>query len=81
MQVLWLDVMFAMRSELPPGLLSGHTHILFCCFLLKHQQMVIRQETKSSLKNKVNLLETNPIPKTACFQDRGGKSIPNNKMI
>lgn len=28
-----------------------------------------------------NWLETNPIAKIACFQDRGGKSIPNNKMI
>lgn len=26
-------------------------------------------------------LEKNPIAKIACFQDRGGKSIPNNKMI
>lgn len=26
-------------------------------------------------------LETNPILKIACFQDRGGKNIPNNKMI
>lgn len=26
-------------------------------------------------------LETNPITKIARFQDRGGKSIPNNKMI
>lgn len=26
-------------------------------------------------------LETNPIAKIAFFQDRGGKSIPNNKMI
>ena len=26
-------------------------------------------------------LETRPISKIVCFQDKGGKSIPNNKMI
>lgn len=38
-------------------------------------------EEQSEAATNNNRLETNPIAKIACFQERGGKSIPNNKMI
>lgn len=63
------------------------THSFQSTFCFKLQQMVNEAQNKESFEEQSepttynDWLETSPIAKIACFQDRGGKSIPNNKMI